>query len=423
MREMESLEEQAAMEEMDTDTLPRKIETRMIPQQGTVREKKRRQELNSETTVAYTGGQEEWQYAWDLAGERYAPVCQHSVKFRTTWTLTDLLADAEHKGVKITTLLSKRNGRGGHLTSMVADLEHEDRTALAVLTSENHVTLFAADARVNAAFMKILLDGMPAPAPLPQPVNAIYVSFSYDTDDGNRAVTRAITAPSWEVIKANYPEQVRGKLDEFITGGPDALRGHLGILHGPPGSGKSTFIRSLCKEWTGKARVTYIVDTETFFTNPGYLLSTILDDRSGWHIIICEDAEDFLTREKKAQVGQAISRILNVGDGMLGQGLRVLILFTTNAKRMDLDDAITRKGRCFLDVELPRFTRSEAITWLLAHGRTNLQAGEDTMSKEPRDWSLAELYDITGVVPDTEVVMSQPDPLEDWESSLLAEDF
>jgi hypothetical protein len=227
---------------------------------------------------------------------------------------------------------------------------------------------------------------------------------------GNSSVTRTITAPSWEEIKANYPQEVRGKLEEFITGGPENLHGHLGILHGPAGSGKSTFIRAICKEWAGKARVSYIVDTETFFTNPGYLLNTILDERSGWHIIICEDAEDFLTREAKTRVGQAISRILNVGDGMLGQGLRVLILFTTNAKRMELDDAITRKGRCFIDVELPRFGREEAVMWLQAHGRT--QPARD-LGPSKNDFSLAELYDITGEVPDTTVVMA-PSPLEEW---------
>lgn len=378
--------------------------------------------MNEETVVRYEGGNEEWQYAWNLAGERYLPACLHTFRLFTTWTIQDMLTAAEHKGMKTTTLLAKRMGPKGTLVTVVADVEHQDRKALAVFRNGNHISMFGADAEVPAALAAILMDGMPAPEPPVKPLNAIYVNFSYNTEDGDRSATRAITAPSWAQIKDNYPAEVRGKLAEFIAGGPENLRGHLGILHGPAGSGKSTFIRAICKEWAGKARVSYIVDTETFFTNPGYLLNTILDERDGWHIIVCEDAEDFLTRDAKTRnnVGQAISRILNVGDGMLGQGLRVLILFTTNAKRMELDDAITRKGRCFLDVELPKFGRDEATGWLVAHGKTRQQAGRETNGRE---WlSLAEMYDITGEVPVTEVVMPRPDVLEEWESALL-EDF
>ena len=382
--------------------------------------------MNEETTVVrYQGGNEEWQYAWDLAGERYFPACLHAFKLFTTWTIQDMLTAAERKGMKITTLLAKRTGQKGDLVTVVADVEHQDRKALAVFRNGNHISMFGADAETPAALAAVLMDGMPAPKPPIEPLNAIYVDFSYDTGMGNQSVTRVITAPSWAEIKDNYPKEVRGKLEEFITGGPENLRGHLGILHGPAGSGKSTFIRAICKEWAGKARVSYIVDTETFFTNPGYLLNTILDERSGWHIIVCEDAEDFLTRDAKTRnnVGQAISRILNVGDGMLGQGLRVLILFTTNARRMELDDAITRKGRCFLDVELPRFGRDEALEWLLAHGRT--QAEADLADKDGNvwltgSWSLAELYDFTGETPDMQVVMPEPDALEEWESALLS---
>ena len=381
--------------------------------------------MNEETVVRYEGGNEEWQYAWDLAGERYFPACLHTFKLFTTWTIQDMLTAAERKGMKITTLLAKRTGQKGDLVTVIADVEHQDRKALAVFRNANHISMFGADAETPAALAAILMDGMPAPKPPAEPLNAIYVDFSYNTEDGSRSVSRAITAPSWAQIKDNYPAEVRGKLEEFIAGGPENLRGHLGILHGPAGSGKSTFIRAICKEWAGRARVSYIVDTETFFTNPGYLLNTILDERSSsWHIIVCEDAEDFLTRDAKTRnnVGQAISRILNVGDGMLGQGLRVLILFTTNAKRMELDDAITRKGRCFLDVELPKFARSdEAIDWLVAHGKTRQQAERETSGRE---WlSLAELYDITGEIPDIKVVMPVS-PLEEWESALLAdEDF
>lgn len=46
----------------------------------------------TETTVIYARGDEEWEYAWGLAGERYSPLHKRVAAVRTTWEVRDLLS-------------------------------------------------------------------------------------------------------------------------------------------------------------------------------------------------------------------------------------------------------------------------------------------------------------------------------------------
>ena len=70
------------------------------------------------------------------------------------------------------------------------------------------------------------------------------------------------------------------------------------------------------------------------------------DNESKWRILILEDTGELLAADAKAQAGQGLSRLLNVVDGIIGQGLRVLVLVTTNDELHQLHPAVARPGRC-----------------------------------------------------------------------------
>lgn len=67
--------------------------------------------------------------------------------------------------------------------------------------------------------------------------------------------------------------------------------------------------------------------------------------------------------------GQRLSRLLNVVDGLIGQGLRVLVLVTTNEPLGSLHPAVTRPGRCAAQIEFAAFSSEEADAWLERHGQ------------------------------------------------------
>jgi hypothetical protein len=89
--------------------------------------------------------------------------------------------------------------------------------------------------------------------------------------------------------------------------------------------------------------------------------------------------------DAKTQVGQGLSRLLNVSDGMLGQGTKIMILVTTNEDLGKLNRAIRRPGRCLSEIEFRRFGLDEARVWLRS-------AGCDSPPDGPR--TLSELYAI-----------------------------
>ena len=62
--------------------------------------------------------------------------------------------------------------------------------------------------------------------------------------------------------------------------------------------------------------------------------------------------------------GQALSRLLNITDGVVGQGLDLLVCLTTNEDLHRLHPAVTRPGRCLAEVRIGPLPRSEAVAWL-----------------------------------------------------------
>src|SRR6185312_7694550 len=114
-------------------------------------------------------------------------------------------------------------------------------------------------------------------------------------------------------------------------------------------------------------------DPELFFgSSPRYMLDVLLDedeDDSDWRLLILEDTGELLALDARQQTGQGLSRLLNVVDGLIGQGLRVLVLVTTSEPLRALHPAVSRPGRCIAQVEFTAFPAAEADAWLRRHGR------------------------------------------------------
>jgi len=47
-------------------------------------------------------------------------------------------------------------------------------------------------------------------------------------------------------------------------------------------------------------------------------------------LVVAEDSDEYLRASAKGKAGSSMGRLLNVTDGILGQGLNTLVLLTTN---------------------------------------------------------------------------------------------
>ena len=162
-----------------------------------------------------------------------------------------------------------------------------------------------------------------------------------------------------------------------------------------------------------------MLDPERLFDDPGYLMDVMIgDDLSAeerianvlqlgldsvpqppartwprWRLLILEDCDELIRDEARQSAGQALSRLLNLTDGLVGQGRKVLIAITTNEELRRLHPAVTRPGRCLAQVEVVPFAPAEAGQWLGRHGpQQSGQPGAGAFLSVTSPVTLAELY-------------------------------
>ena len=199
---------------------------------------------------------------------------------------------------------------------------------------------------------------------------------SAEVDDGRVAVTFCeaesgarevrLVLRSWEQSRSHYPPDVQRALDALVAHVPDVdTARRLLLWHGAPGTGKTSAVRALMHAWREWAQPVVVTDPEALLSGGPYLRRLLLDvDELGderWRLVVLEDAEALLRKETG---GPGMSRLLNLTDGLLGQGLRCLFLITTNEPLAAVHPAIVRPGRCLAQVEFGPLPAEQAAALL-----------------------------------------------------------
>lgn len=195
----------------------------------------------------------------------------------------------------------------------------------------------------------------------------IRVGFWRVAMPGGDRFTREIDYHAWDNIMGNYPAGVRDTLGQLFTITPASLEGKIGLLYGPAGTGKTTLLCSLAHAWRDWADMEYIIDPEVFLNDASYITDVLLgkyEENERYRMVILEDAGELITEDAKRSTGQALSRLLNMTDGILGSGRKVIVMITTNDDVASLHPAITRPGRCFVKAEIGKFSAGEARAWI-----------------------------------------------------------
>lgn len=265
----------------------------------------------------------------------------------------------------------------------------EDNIAVSFTIHSNNVWVnLSIDSHEQAeAFFEKLEEGLP-PVGNVEDLSKIDVRFWMLGGANPTSQLRTLDTFHWDDVERNYPVKVREQLDDLMNMPVPQVGGKLILWHGHPGGGKTSAIKTLVDAWREWANAEYIVDPEAFFGSAAYMISVLnrgtsqseIGGSDMWRLIVVEDAGQFVNKNADTNTGQAFSRLLNVTDGMIGQGMRVIVLITTNQPLSEMHEALSRPGRCLANVEFSKFSAKEANEWF----------GSTVTTSE---MSLAELYE------------------------------
>lgn len=130
----------------------------------------------------------------------------------------------------------------------------------------------------------------------------------------------------------------------------------LVLLHGLPGTGKTTYIRYLISIL--KKKIIYIPpNLADSLSNPEMIRFFLGHTNS---ILIIEDAENVLGKRQNGS-SQAISNILNITDGLLGDCVNIHIIATFNKDILSIDQALLRKGRLIAKYEFKELSQENIV--------------------------------------------------------------
>jgi DNA polymerase III delta prime subunit len=190
-----------------------------------------------------------------------------------------------------------------------------------------------------------------------------------------------------EEIKINSFEQDIDKLynDDFleihgiINESIDVDRSGLILLHGPPGTGKTSYIKNLLSSHSDRDFIFIPNNFVNELLQPDFISFLISNKNS---ILVIEDAEKVITSRETVNTHSVVSTILQLTDGLFSDFLNIKIICTFNTSIDRIDKALLRKGRMIAFYEFKALSVEKANELKRSLG---FEEGQDEMT-------LAEIF-------------------------------
>lgn len=183
-----------------------------------------------------------------------------------------------------------------------------------------------------------------------QPEMSLLVNTKYGIDTKSFKITKPKLS-----IEENYNDDFREIHQTIITRLSKKNDKGLVLLHGRPGTGKTSYIRHLLSSL--KKDVIFLPPNMAgAITNPD-LISVLIDNPNS--IFVIEDAENIvIDREQDGR--SPVTALLNISDGLLSDCLNIQVICSFNTDISKIDNALLRKGRLIAKYEFKELAVEKA---------------------------------------------------------------
>lgn len=158
-------------------------------------------------------------------------------------------------------------------------------------------------------------------------------------------------------IPLHYGDEFVPVYDDMIDSLTNKTHGLI-LLHGTPGTAKTTLIRHLISRLCSKKKIIYV---------PSYMIEqlaspefiTFLQKHKN-SILILEDAE-YALQARESEFGvQAVSNLLNITNGLLNDATQIQVIATFNMDKKNIDPALLRAGRLLTEWKFDKLSVEDA---------------------------------------------------------------
>lgn len=132
--------------------------------------------------------------------------------------------------------------------------------------------------------------------------------------------------------------QVNDLIEESLT----LDKAGLILLHGAPGTGKTSYIKNLITKFDNRSFIFVQNEFVNELLNPDFI-SFLLKNRNA--VLLIEDAEKVIATREHSSENSVVSTILQLTDGLFSDYLNIKIICTFNTSIEKIDKALLRKGR------------------------------------------------------------------------------
>jgi len=182
------------------------------------------------------------------------------------------------------------------------------------------------------------------------------IEILYNSRQGLALRSMEITRPKFS-IDENYNDDFLPVHETILT----RLRKKNGkgivLLHGKPGTGKTSYIRYLITK-TQKRVIFLPPNMAACITDPS-LMNILLGNPNS--VFVIEDAENIII-DRNNRSGSPVSTLLNIADGLLSDCINIQIICSFNTDLSRVDSALTRKGRLIAKYEFDHLQIDKAQT-------------------------------------------------------------